>query len=137
MSAEFLIPKSIWKQMQHHVEEEAPLEACGILGGQEWRAIHIIPVQNIYKSQTRFKMNPQAQLEAFNQLENLSCDLIAIYHSHPRGKSYPSKEDIDQAFYPDAVQLIWSVYSNYWRCCAYFIKNRMVEEIEIRILDEE
>jgi len=137
MIAKILIPKSIWHQMQQHVEEEAPLEACGILGGQEYKATHLIPVHNIYKSQTRFKMDPQAQLEAFNQLESKSCDLIAIYHSHPRGNSYPSKEDIDQAFYPDAVQLIWSVHSIYWRCCAYFIKNRMVEEIEVRILDKE
>ena len=137
MIPNIMIPKSICSLMQVHVEREAPLEACGILGGRDRKACHIIQVENIEKSQTRYRMDPQAQIDTFIQLEKKNLDLIAIYHSHPRGTSYPSQIDIDQAFYPDSVQLIWSSSSNSWRCRAYLIKRRVIEEIEILILDDE
>jgi proteasome lid subunit RPN8/RPN11 len=137
MIAEIFIPPSIWIQMKKHVERELPLEACGILGGQDGKATLIIPIKNIYQSQTRFRMDPQAQIEAFIRLEDLDCELISIYHSHPRGNSIPSNEDIDQSFYPDVVQIIWSISSNQWDCRAYIIKNHIVEEIKIHILEEE
>ena len=137
MIAEIFIPLSIWIQMKKHVERDFPLEACGILGGQDGKIALILPVKNIYQSQTRFRMDPQAQIEAFIHLEDFNCDLMSIYHSHPRGNSFPSDEDIDQSYYPEAIQIIWSICSSRWDCRAYIIKNHIVEEIKIHILEEE
>ena len=36
-------------------------------------------------------------------------DLVAIYHSHPRTRAYPSSTDVAKATYPDASYMIVSL----------------------------
>ena len=41
--------------------------------------------------------------------EDAGLELVAIYHSHPRGPETPSPIDIARATYPDSVYLIVSL----------------------------
>ena len=66
-------------------------------------------------------MHPQQQVEAFLLMEAKEWDLLAIYHSHPRGPDGPSRTDLDEFTYPEALALIWSRLQGEWVCRAYAI----------------
>jgi proteasome lid subunit RPN8/RPN11 len=49
------------------------------------------------------------QVNAFEEIDRLSLQLLGVYHSHPNYLCYPSELDINQAFYPDTLFLIISL----------------------------
>lgn len=110
-------------------------EVCGILGGRQaeeiYQALIVIPVNNTLNSSTRFRMDPGEQIRAMLTLEEKGWDLVAIYHSHPTGTILPSKTDVDEAFYPEAVQIIWGLEDHAWVFAAFLIQDTIVERIKI------
>ena len=133
----FFIPIHLWNAMQVHVERETPFEACGILGGRQsgtdLYAQLSYPARNELRSAYRYRMDARDQLDAFNDLEDRGLELAAIYHSHPQGPVSPSITDIEQAYYPDAVHLIWFHDGKKWRCRGYTIQAEIVQEIPVII----
>jgi len=141
------IPGPIYTNMKQQVRREAPLEACGILGGSFTREIRqaewIYPARNQLKSPLQYQIDPVDQLKAFEYLENNGLELVAIYHSHPAGPEYPSALDIKHLYYPEAVQLIWSPKRKMnsgkigltaeWICRGYMIEEGRVREIHLLI----
>ena len=93
-------------QIIRHIESCLPEEACGLIGGTQWHARLVIPVENELHSPVRFYMAPLAQLKALDQIETLGLDLLAIFHSHPQGPAVPSPTDIAEFFYPGTVVMI-------------------------------
>jgi proteasome lid subunit RPN8/RPN11 len=137
---QLLIPIHLWNAMLEHVEGETPIEACGILGGKQ-SGVDLIacmsfPARNELNSPFRYRMDACDQLEAFNQLEDKGLDLAAIYHSHPQGPVSPSITDIQQAYYPDTVYLIWAFDEKKWDCRGYTIRAEFVQEIPVIITPE-
>jgi len=65
--------------------------------------------RNLRKSGRHFLMDPREQIAAMESLRLRGLDVIAFYHSHPAGPSYPFPEDIRLAFYPDVATLIVSL----------------------------
>jgi proteasome lid subunit RPN8/RPN11 len=124
-----------WEQMRAHVEKLAPEEACGLVAGRrlagEYHAEAVLELANILHSRTRYRIDPQEQLDAFNLIDEQNLDLIAIYHSHPNGPDHPSPTDIAEAYYPDAVYLIWSAASREWHCRGYHIRDGKSFEIAL------
>ena len=141
-----LIPKEIriklqdWDKMCANVASKSPQEACGILLGKIRRDVYhsksLIPTTNILRSQVRFQIDPEEQLAVFNRMSELGLDMVAIYHSHPYGPDTPSQTDIDEAYYPEAVQLIWSSLQGKWICRGFIIQEGKVEEIAIHLEPE-
>ncbi len=87
-----------------------PYEACGLLGGSDGRVLKVQPMRNIADDpRTRYVMDPEELLAAFQDFEANDWDLLAIYHSHPAGPSHPSETDIAESYYPDVVYLIISL----------------------------
>jgi proteasome lid subunit RPN8/RPN11 len=43
------------------------------------------------------------------ELDQKGWDLVGIYHSHTHTEAYPSKTDVDLAFYPEALYFIVSL----------------------------
>ena len=86
--------------------------ACGLLAGTALDGVGqvkiAIPVSNALHSPVRFRMAAEEQLAAFLHIEELGFELLAIYHSHPHGPASPSSTDLAEAFYPEALTLIWS-----------------------------
>jgi proteasome lid subunit RPN8/RPN11 len=132
---DIIIPDDCWQIMLSHVSEGAPEEACGLLGGKicedRYQAIEAIPTVNILHSTERYQVAPQEQLQAFVHFEKQGLELVAIYHSHPRGPETPSPTDIAEAYYPETVYLIWSSQGNEWKCRGFLIQRGQVREIKI------
>lgn len=119
-------------EMLSHVSSEDPLEACGLVAGVKNSSHQIIETENILQSQVKYQIAPSAQLKIFQQLEEQELDLIAIYHSHPRGPSTPSLIDINEWNYPNSFSLIWSKRLAKWSCKAFIMFERKFEQVEIK-----
>lgn len=123
------------QQMRNAVAMLAPEEACGLLSGRNeagvYRVTAVIPVANELRSPVRYRMEPQAQIDAFNQIDAQGLELVGIYHSHPAGPPNPSPTDIAEAYYPETVYLIWSALADGWGCRAFLIQDRQVTPVKI------
>ena len=122
-------PKHMYS-MQTHVNAEAPLEACGLIGGKNGIVELVLPVKNVAASRTIFSMEPRAQLRAMSLIEAEGLELLAIFHSHPRGASAPSITDIKQAAYP-VVNIIWSKVGRRWLARGFWIDGGVVTEVPL------
>lgn len=118
-------------QMIIHIVKENPLEACGLVAGLSDESLQVFPIKNILKSPARYQMDPKEQINVFMLIEERGWDLLAIYHSHPISMRTPSQTDIEEACYPDTIHLIFSLINKNWKCLAYIIKDKDVQELEI------
>ncbi len=122
-----------WRQMQRDVAARAPQEACGLVAGLNNESVAVFPVENILHSRTRYQLEPKEQIRIFFLLEEQGWELLAIYHSHPDGLSRPSRTDITEAAFDEAVHLIWSQRGNAWRCRGFRIVEGSASEVGVRI----
>jgi proteasome lid subunit RPN8/RPN11 len=120
--------------MERHINSEAPLEACGMLAGRNGVVELVLAVKNAAESKVRFLMEPRAQLRAMQQIEAEGLDLLAIFHSHPKGSSEPSPTDIKEAAYP-VVNIIWSKAGRRWQRRGFWIEVGTVVEVPLTVLD--
>lgn len=125
------IPISIQSQMQQAVQAGLPNETCGLLAGSAGVVSMCFEIPNELHSPNRFRMAPQQQWLAFQEIERLDLELIAIYHSHPKGPVHPSPLDIQEFAYPGVYYLIWSPHQKSWICHAYQILEQRYELVEI------
>jgi proteasome lid subunit RPN8/RPN11 len=103
------IPRSILQKMIEHARREDPLECCGILGGMNDTAEKSFEIRNLKSSSVQFLMDPQEQLNAFEQMEESSMEMVAVYHSHPHTLPFPSEMDVQKTFDPDMPSIIISL----------------------------
>lgn len=129
------IRRDHYQTMLQRVQGQLPEEACGLLAGLNNTSMWVYPIENELHSSTRFRMEPQEQLNALLDIDLKGWDLLAIYHSHPRGPELPSETDILEHFYPDTLCLIWSGGESGWTCRAYQIQNGALAHIEIRYVE--
>jgi proteasome lid subunit RPN8/RPN11 len=120
--------------MKHHVNNEAPLEACGLLGGKNGAVEVVLPVKNAAGSRVRFQMDPKAQLRAIEQIESEGLEIVAIFHSHPKGPSVPSPTDIAEASYR-VVNIIWSKVGRRWQARGFWIEAGHAAEVPLTVID--
>lgn len=104
------IGRSLYDVMLEHALAAYPLEACGLLAGENGRVLALYAVENRLRSTTTYEMEPRQQIAAMLHAEETEgLTLLAIYHSHPRGPAAPSPRDVAQAAYPQLAQLIISL----------------------------
>ncbi len=127
------IPEHVWEQLCRHVDQCLPEEACGLLAGTDRRVEIAFPVTNSLHSPVRYRMDPKEQLASFLTIEERGLDLLAIFHSHPKGPEYPSPTDLAEAFYPDSAYLILFPSHENWGVRGYHITPEAVIEIHIVI----
>jgi proteasome lid subunit RPN8/RPN11 len=129
--AGILIAADHWEEMVSQVRASAPLEACGLIGGLDGRSLQVFPMENVDHSRVRYQLDPREQLRVFNLLDEREWDLLAIYHSHPRGPAGPSITDVAEAAYPETLHLIWSRQGSGWTCRAFRINGTQVTEVPV------
>lgn len=103
------IPWSLAEAMIAHARAEAPLEACGILGGRGGQVLHFYPARNAERSPVRYTVHPEDQLQILLDMERQGEELWGIFHSHPNSEAYPSETDVRYAYYPEAYYVIASL----------------------------
>lgn len=90
-----------------HAREGVPEEVCGVLSGRRdpdgtpiVTGNHRVP--NVADSpETRYELDPAAQLAAMEAIEEQGDEVVGFYHSHPRGPAGPSATDARLATWPD------------------------------------
>ncbi|MCC6314712.1 MAG: M67 family metallopeptidase, partial [Thermomicrobiales bacterium] len=83
-------------------------EGCGLLATEPagTRAMRFYPGTNVAASPTRYTMAPEEVLTALRDMEVNGWRLGAIVHSHPTTEPAPSRTDLREAYYPDALLVI-------------------------------
>ena len=103
------IKKEILSEMIDHARDEQPDECCGILAGDGRLISAIYRVESEEKGPRTFFMIPERQHEAMIDIEKRGLEMMGIYHSHPLARPYPSRRDMEMAFYPECLYFIVSV----------------------------
>ncbi len=122
-------------EMQAHVQDRLPEEACGLLAGLDGIVRAVMPVRNQARSPFRYRMDPQDQLRAFQRIESRGWELLGIFHSHPAGPVGPSATDIAEAAY-DVVYIIWSPLDGTWKAKGFSIRDGAASEVELSVADD-
>jgi proteasome lid subunit RPN8/RPN11 len=125
-----VLTKLQWEEMQRQVAAEAPLESCGLLAGKGEVVQRVIGVPNALNSATRYRFDPYAQLAAFEQIDQDGLEILAIYHSHPKGPPHPSPTDMQEASYP-VVYVIWSPENDGWQARGFWIESGSFKDVPL------
>jgi len=105
------IKKSDYNLIVNTAVENYPFESCGILAGKNNIVEKVYKMKNVSdKPEICYFMDPKEQINVMKEIRISDMELLAIYHSHINVKAYPSKRDIELAFYPDAFYIIVSVF---------------------------
>ncbi|ELZ04897.1 desampylase [Natrialba asiatica] len=109
-----VVPEAIRRAIRDRAREGDPEEICGILGGtfgpERSRVRSQYSATNVAETpRTRYRIDPEEQLERFERLEARDEEIVGFYHSHPRGPARPSETDIDAATWTDRSYLIVSL----------------------------
>ncbi len=106
------IPADLLAAMIDHCRRDAPRECCGILGGVSPRVSSIHPLRNTEASETAYNADPTDLLDAHRYLRKRSAQFLAIYHSHPRWRTVPSRADLERNHYGDLPRIIISLLTD-------------------------
>ncbi len=123
MNEALRITAAQWQQMRDQLQAALPEEACGLLAGRDARVESVYPLENAVHSPVRFVIDPGQQVAAMLDMEAQGQDLLAVYHSHPKGPPHPSGTDIHEAGYLGIVHLIWFRLGAEWDCRAFLIED--------------
>jgi len=80
-----------------------------MIAGRDGTATRVLRTENSEGSPFMYVMEPREQLRLMEELEDAGEDLLAIYHSHTRSVAYPSRTDVDLAFYSEPLYVIVSL----------------------------
>ena len=104
------VSASLYARIVQHLEGSLPNEGVGLIAGRRegstFRATAFYGGTNIDASPTRYTMAPEEVIIAFREMRDRGWDLAAIVHSHPATSPVPSRTDLTEAYYPEALMLI-------------------------------
>jgi proteasome lid subunit RPN8/RPN11 len=127
-----ILSHELKEEMLALARAERPNEACGILAGENGRAVKFYPATNAEHSPTRYVVDPRDQLRIMKEIDAQGWDLLGIFHSHTHTAAYPSSTDVSLAAnWPDAYYLIASLQNEPPELRAFRIAGGRVENEEI------
>ena len=103
------IPAALARDLVDHAIRDLPNECCGMIAGAGGVAPRVLRAANTEGSPFMYVMDPREQLRIMDDIDESGEDLLAIYHSHTRSAAYPSRTDVELAFFPDTLYLIVSI----------------------------
>jgi [CysO sulfur-carrier protein]-S-L-cysteine hydrolase len=103
------IAPGLVRELVEHALADLPNECCGMISGSDGEATRVFRAANTEGSPFMYVMDPREQLRIMDEIEGSGEDLLAIYHSHTRSAAYPSRTDVELAFFPDTLYLIVSI----------------------------
>lgn len=97
-----VLPAGVYRQILADCLDGYPLEACGLLIGEEdpsgkaqVRASHL--ATNVAASARVYTVDPRDMLRADREAEDAGATLLGVWHSHTHTDALPSPTDIAQA----------------------------------------
>lgn len=105
----FYLEKRFAEEIIAHASAEDPNECCGVLAGRDGRVLALYRGLNAEASPYRYNIDSRDLLRIMREIEDRGWEILGIYHSHTHTSAYPSKTDVELAFYPDALYLIVSL----------------------------
>lgn len=131
------LKKELLTRIIGQCQEKFPNEACGILAGRNNIAEKVYPLTNISDNpKLCYVIDPKEQLSIFKQLRNENLEMLAIFHSHIDVEAYPSKKDVELAFYPDSSYIIISLSNQKTpQARSFRIIEGKISEEEFKIVD--
>ncbi|WP_066794113.1 M67 family metallopeptidase [Sphingomonas soli] len=92
------ISRCVVELIQREAEAAAPLEACGLLFGEEHLISGAEPCANVAEEpDTRFEIDPAALFAALRAERAGGRRIAGYWHSHPSGEASPSATDVAMA----------------------------------------
>lgn len=108
-----VMTKTQYDSIVEYAREQAPLEACGLLGGlwedDKKTVKEVYFLTNADKSEEHFSMKSEEQFAAVKDMRQKGISLLGNFHSHPATPSRPSEEDKRLAYDTKASYLILSL----------------------------
>lgn len=98
------ITESALVEMLAHFRRELPREGCGFLAGTRNRAHRFYPINNLTPDLRRFSMDPLHVKRTEVSIFRRNQRILAVCHSHPDGDCYPSRYDVESAFFDAALR---------------------------------
>ena len=103
------LPQELIDEMVAHAREDAPNECCGIIAGQDSRAVKLFRAKNAEASPYRYSVDPQDLFRIHRECEQNGWEFLVIYHSHTASEAHPSGTDIRLAFWPETFYVLVSL----------------------------
>ena len=105
-----VLPRETAIRLMVEAQRQPDAEVCGLIGRDDQGQVEVYPVANIAaEPEHAFEMAPAALIEAMRRIRERGQQLMAIYHSHPAAEAVPSKPDLRDHGYPEALQIIVSM----------------------------
>lgn len=131
------IPNIIFEQMIAQAKAEAPIEACGILAGNNNRIKRLYKMTNTDKRNDHFMMEPTEQFKVVKDIRTAGLEMLAIYHSHPETPARPSAEDNRLALTSDVTYIIVSLQNgDHPAVKGFLMENGRVTEVPVKIVEQ-
>ena len=103
------LPQKFSDEMIAHAREKAPNECCGIIAGQDGRAVKLFRARNAEASPYRYNVDPQDLFRIYRECDGNGWEFLAIYRSHTASEAYPSPTDVRLAFWPETYYVLVSL----------------------------
>lgn len=129
------IPRTLANRLLTLSQHEADAEVCGLISCNANKQYRVYPIENIAENTSCvFEMEPQQQINAFKKMRESEESLFAIYHSHPHSEAIPSKKDLTDAAYTDALNIIISLNTKgVLDMRGYFYREEQIERVDLVI----
>ena len=133
-----IIPSKIQKFIENRDEKEEVSiiqngERCGVLigkkDGEDLIVKEIVEIRNISENPYLFRMDPEELCQVWIDAENKGFDILAVFHTHPRGFARPSFHDLEGL---KQTGLIW-VLVGLDGVRAYIYKEKLIE-LEVQLI---
>lgn len=130
------LPTNIYNQMLEHARTDHPLEACGLLAGNDDAVSVYYRMTNTDASGEHFMMDAAEQFAAVKKMRNAGIEMLGIFHSHPETPARLSDEDIRLALTPQVAHVILSLARpDRPDIKAFTVTEGIIEEKKIEIVD--
>lgn len=129
------IPRSIIDGIVLQARAELPNEACGLLAGKDDKVQKRYGLTNADASPEHFTFLPAEQFAVLRSARSEGLNIIANYHSHPATPARPSEEDIKLAYDPNILYIIVSLAAPEPVVKAFHIRQGVVENVTVEILE--
>ncbi len=121
------------KILLEHAEKEIPNESCAILFGEITQENSIVReiflTKNIEESPVNFTISNEQLIQGYDLAEKKHMDVVAIFHSHPNSRAYPSETDKK---FMQSNPVVWIIYSAESKDFKAFFLDKDIIEIEIQ-----